>query len=61
MAIKASRITKEILETEQQKGMKPEELTDTFKGKIIVTNPDKSEIAQNMKIGKKGMYAIKVN
>lgn len=33
--------------------------TDSFKGKIHVFNPE-SEIAKNMKLDKKGLFAIKV-
>jgi DNA-directed RNA polymerase subunit E" len=35
------------------------ESTDSFKGRIIVLNPEKSEIAQKLKIKGKGNYAIK--
>jgi len=31
-----------------------------FKGKVAIFNPDKSEIAKNMKIDKTGEHAIKV-
>ena len=34
-------------------------LTNSFKGKINVINPENSEIAKNLKITKKGSYAIK--
>ena len=36
-----------------------EEFTDSFKGKIVMLKPEESEIAKNMKITKKGSYAIK--
>ncbi len=36
------------------------EYADTFKGKIIVLNPEQSEIAQNLKIKEKGKFAIKL-
>lgn len=35
------------------------QLIDTWKGKIIVTNPEKSEIAQKIGIKQKGSYALK--
>lgn len=35
------------------------ESTETVKGRIIVLNPEKSEIAKNVKIKGKGNYAIK--
>ena len=37
-----------------------EEITEGFKGKIIVLKPEESEIAKNVKIKEKGTYAIKV-
>jgi DNA-directed RNA polymerase subunit E" len=37
-----------------------EENTETFKGKIVVVNPDSSEIAKNLKYTKKGSYAVKL-
>lgn len=37
-----------------------EELVDSYKGKLIVLRPEESEIAKNVKITKKGTYAIKL-
>ena len=37
-----------------------EEFTDSFKGKVVVLKPEESEIAKNIKISKKGTFAIKV-
>lgn len=37
-----------------------QEFTDSFKGKIIVLNPEQSEIAKNLKFTKKGAYAAKL-
>jgi len=36
------------------------DLTDSFKGKVVVIDPEQSEIAKNLKINKKGAYAIKL-
>jgi DNA-directed RNA polymerase subunit E" len=36
------------------------ETSDAFKGKIDIINPEKSELAQKLKINKKGTYAIKL-
>lgn len=36
-----------------------EEFSDTFKGKLVVLNPEESEIAKNLKLKDKGTYAIK--
>jgi len=33
---------------------------ENFKGKMVILNPEKSEIAKNVKISKKGAYAVKV-
>ncbi len=33
--------------------------TDTFKGRIVVLNPEKSEIAQKLNLKEKGNFAIK--
>ena len=35
------------------------EFTETFKGKIIITNPEKSEVGQKLNLKEKGTFAIK--
>ncbi len=35
------------------------EFTEGFKGKIIVTNSEKSEVAQKLNLKQKGTFAIK--
>ena len=35
------------------------EFTETFKGRIVIMNPEKSEIAQKLEIKDKGNFAIK--
>jgi DNA-directed RNA polymerase subunit E" len=35
------------------------ESTDSFKGRIVILDPDKSEIAQKLKLKNKGNFAIK--
>ena len=37
-----------------------QEIADNSKGKIIVLNPEQSEVAKNIKIKDKGSYAIKL-
>lgn len=37
-----------------------EEVTENFKGKVIVLNEEQSEIAKNLKVKKKGTYAVKL-
>jgi len=35
------------------------EFTENFKGRVVIMNPEKSEIANKLKIKKKGNFAIK--
>ena len=35
------------------------EFTESFKGRVVIINPEKSEIAQKLNIKCKGDYAIK--
>ncbi len=35
-------------------------ISETFKGKVEIINPEKSELAKELKINKKGLYAIKI-
>ena len=37
-----------------------EDLAGSYKGKVVILNPKESEIAKNLKIEKKGTYAIKI-
>lgn len=37
-----------------------DESNDSFKGRLIVLKPEESELAKNVKITKKGAYAIKL-
>jgi len=34
--------------------------SETFKGKVEIVNPEKSELAKHLKVNKKGLYAIRV-
>ena len=34
--------------------------SESFKGRIIIFNPEESEMAKNMKISSKGEFAIKI-
>jgi DNA-directed RNA polymerase subunit E" len=56
---KACRICNRIYEGESCPNCGSKEFTDSFKGKIIVLNPEKSEIAGKIKIKGKGTFAIK--
>ncbi len=57
---KACKICKTIYEGEKCPRCNSKESTDVFKGRIVVTNPEKSEIAQKLNIKEKGNFAIKV-
>lgn len=36
------------------------DVSENFKGKVEIVNPEKSELAKELKINKKGLYAIKL-
>lgn len=59
---KACKICKRIY-TEGNKcpNCESKEFTDTFKGRIVVINPEESEIANKLNIKQKGNFAIKTN
>ncbi|RLG15969.1 hypothetical protein DRN69_02090 [Candidatus Pacearchaeota archaeon] len=57
---KACKICHAIHEGEKCPKCDSKESTDSFKGRIVVLNPDKSEIAQKLNIKQKGNFAIKV-
>ncbi|HLF53655.1 MAG TPA: transcription elongation factor subunit Spt4 [Candidatus Nanoarchaeia archaeon] len=37
-----------------------DEITDSFKGKVVILKPEESDIGKNLKLKEKGTYAIKV-
>ena len=57
---KACKNCKLIYEGESCPSCGKKEISDSFKGKIDILNPEKSELAQHLKINKKGTYAIKL-
>lgn len=59
--IYASKITKELMTEAQikEKGRKMEEFTESWKGRMIVKNPEGSEITKKIGISTKGQFAIK--
>ena len=57
---KACKNCKLIYEGDQCPNCGRKETSDTFKGKVEIVNPEKSELAQKLKITKKGIYAIKL-
>jgi len=56
---KACKICNTIHENEKCPKCDSKEFTDTFKGRIIILNPEKSEIAKKLKLKDKGNFAIK--
>jgi DNA-directed RNA polymerase subunit E" len=57
---KACKICSTIFEgTEKCPKCESKENTDSFKGRIVVQNPEKSEIAQKLNLKEKGNFAIK--
>jgi DNA-directed RNA polymerase subunit E" len=60
MAKKACKICKRIV-TGDKCAIHPEaKLSETWKGRIIILNPAKSEIAKKLDITEPGEYAIRV-
>lgn len=56
---RACKICKSIHEEEKCPKCHSKEHTESFKGRIVVMNPEKSEIAQKLNIKEKGNFAIK--
>lgn len=56
---KACKICKMIYEGEECPNCGSKEYVEDFKGKVVIENPEKSEIAQKLKVSKAGFYAIK--
>lgn len=58
---KACKICRTIYETgDKCPRCDSKEFTDGFKGRIVVVDPEKSEIAQKIGIKEKGNFAMKV-
>lgn len=57
---KACKACKRIYEGESCPNCGRNETSDNFKGKVEITNAEKSEIANKLKISKNGVYAIKL-
>ena len=59
MKQRACKICSTIYEGDKCPKCGSKEFTENFKGRIVILNPEKSEIAQNLKIPNNGEYAIK--
>jgi DNA-directed RNA polymerase subunit E" len=57
---KACKNCKLIYEGSQCPHCEKKDTSETFKGKVEILNPEKSELAKQLKVSKKGLYAIKV-
>jgi DNA-directed RNA polymerase subunit E" len=60
MKQKACKICKQIYDEDKCPNCESKEAIEGFKGRIVVINPEKSEIAKKLNIHKKGNFAIKV-
>jgi DNA-directed RNA polymerase subunit E" len=56
---RACKICKTIHEEDKCPKCNSKEHTESFKGRIVVMNPEKSVIAQKLNIKEKGNFAIK--
>lgn len=56
---RACKICNKIYEGDKCPGCESKEFTENFKGRVFITNPEKSEIAQKLNIKSKGNFAIK--
>ncbi|MBU2104803.1 MAG: DNA-directed RNA polymerase subunit E'' [Nanoarchaeota archaeon] len=56
---KACKICSAIYDGEKCPNCESKESTEGFKGRIVVLNPEKSEVAQKLKLKEKGNFAIK--
>lgn len=56
---KACKVCNTIYEGEKCTKCDSKESTDSFKGRIVIHDPEKSEIAQKLNLKDKGNFAIK--
>lgn len=57
---KACRNCRTIYETAKCPTCSEGDGLDSFKGKVIMINPEQSEIAKELKLTKKGIFAIRL-
>lgn len=58
----ASKKTRELMSPSEisEKGLSKDQFTPNWKGRVIILNPEKSQIAKIMGIETKGEFAVKV-
>ena len=56
---KACRICNTIHENEKCPKCDSKDSSESFKGRVVILNPEKSEIAQRLKLKDKGNFAVK--
>ena len=56
---KACRMCNRIFEGDKCPACDSKEFSESFKGRIVILNPEKSEIANKLKIKGKGNFAVK--
>ena len=56
---KACKICKKIYEKDKCPECGSQEYTKEFKGRVMIFDPENSEVAKNIKVKKAGLYAIK--
>lgn len=56
---KACKICKRVYEGDKCSECGSQEYTEDFKGRVMIFNAEKSEIAQKLKVKKAGLFAIK--
>ena len=59
MKSKACRVCNRIYEGDKCPSCDAKESTESYKGRVVIVNPEKSEIAKNLDIKEKGNFAIK--
>ncbi|HTZ41788.1 MAG TPA: transcription elongation factor subunit Spt4 [Candidatus Omnitrophota bacterium] len=57
---KACKICKKVYEGDKCPNCGSKESSDSFKGRIVVMNPEKSEIAPKLGLKDKGNFAVKL-
>ncbi len=56
---KACRMCNRIFEGDKCPACGSKEFSESFKGRVVILDPEKSEIANKLKIKRKGNFAVK--